>query len=343
MSDPYSSKEIFIETVLKNQTAFKPFVKSLLLYLGAFHYRYTGDTGGFTLAKHLIHLKEYKILVLLLTIIKKRKSVFVDTDQEFDCMIKKLLWICNDKNDRVLYYTLYDSGFINDINENIYDVNDNELKTNLLGLACHDGNVKLVRQMLLCPDIDLKKRNFPSINDNGNILHSICKNGVYDLLVVLIEHLERTGKSIDLCTYEEGYTPLHLACKNGYTSVVELMLSYKGKSKLVDLEVNNEEKETVFDFADGNSDIIRLLDDYRTDNKPKVGSKRKASHEIMFNETKKRKKTNNNNNEIDEDQYPNLKGPSMYDVHESIKESNKKRSGHKGFLVGEREKDTDKW
>ena len=64
-------------------------------------------------------------------------------------------------------------------------------------------------------------------NDGNTPLHSACKNGYTEIVKILLE----SGINLNVNEKDNnGDTPLHSACKRGYTEIVELLLD-AGKNK----------------------------------------------------------------------------------------------------------------
>ena len=57
-------------------------------------------------------------------------------------------------------------------------------------------------------------------NNNGYTpLHAACRNGNVDI----VNSLLKCNSSVNLCDIY-GYTPLHFTCTNGHTDVVQILL-----------------------------------------------------------------------------------------------------------------------
>lgn len=114
------------------------------------------------------------------------------------------------------------------------DINpQNDESQTPLHLACREGNIEVVRTILL------KARNFEQRveftktrdNEDSTALHLACESGEREIVRILILN----GAEPTTVKFED-ITPIHIAARYGYTSVVEELLSIdKDLIKAVDI------------------------------------------------------------------------------------------------------------
>ena len=155
------------------------------------------------------------------------------------------------------YYTYLNNiekyiEFINECRIDNNNINNTVLyNINLLTVA-YDKNQKDIFNYLLSLNINLNMQTLKS----NTILYKVCEKGDYTTLDLL---LTKSDINIDVNLKNEiGDTPLHVACANGHSRVVDLLT----KSDIdIDVNLKNEIGDTPLHVAcaNGHSRVVDLL------------------------------------------------------------------------------------
>ena len=148
------------------------------------------------------------------------------------------------------------------------------LKTKIFGnekesvfLACQNGHLDVVKLLLHhykeeLPDlVTLQSYNAQSMTTiNQTIFHAACQSGNLELVLYLIHHCDQLA--LDLNHQDtKGETALHIACRNGHTDVVNVLLDCEMLGIFSCPE--NSSNETIFHVAcedkRGNLTTVKLL------------------------------------------------------------------------------------
>jgi ankyrin repeat protein len=149
--------------------------------------------------------------------------------------------------------------------------------------ACSFNNVHALKSLLSHPDINITENqviqhtyvNFTT-NCTGNVFHVACYNGFTDILMVLLDYIKDRKIEINFFNSDEVHI-LTMACKKEFKSIVKALLSYEGPVELIDLDILSSEIEDSRD-----QEIKDMLVEYR-EKKYKLLGKRKIEHNLNNN------------------------------------------------------------
>lgn len=119
-----------------------------------------------------------------------------------------------------------------------------------LDKACEKGNV---------PCVDMLLENCISITENpefSTALFWACKGGNDHIVESLLDLGALKNKPLSIGGSFWTYTPMHIACAEGHSSIVKLLLARKGRN-----QIKNCRGERPFDLAckNGHFDVVQLL------------------------------------------------------------------------------------
>jgi ankyrin repeat protein len=109
--------------------------------------------------------------------------------------------------------SLYRASQVVNVLDDIHEV-DNE-KWTALHSACAHGNLSIVKQLL-----DFKT-HLDALTERG---HTPLHLAVYSGSVDCVRELLRRGAFVNVNTFEERTTPLHMACEKGFAKIAQLLL-----------------------------------------------------------------------------------------------------------------------
>lgn len=114
-----------------------------------------------------------------------------------------------------------------------------------LHLACRRGNLVAVDDLLSHPDI------IPAIKDeHGDTpLHEACLHG-WELIVDKLLHCSAVASNFYDSINQDCQTPLHLACQEGHTKIVKLLVEMCPPERVRDfLEAHDSRGNTALHLA----------------------------------------------------------------------------------------------
>jgi hypothetical protein len=122
----------------------------------------------------------------------------------------------NNQNDLKIKLDEFDKQYpITSQQANMYDNN----QTGVLYLACREGRLDDVRELLKYTDIDVNHKKAEGFTP----LFLACQNGHLDVVRELLKHKDIQVNAV----VNDGATPLFLACQNGHLDVVRELLKHK--------------------------------------------------------------------------------------------------------------------
>jgi ankyrin repeat protein len=137
-----------------------------------------------------------------------------------------------------------------DVNaKNIYGVSS-------LHMACSRGNAVALEELLTSPSLDV----YITDNHGDTALHEACLLGDIAIVQMLLTAMDKKGMNVLLPNHDKQ-TPLHFACKKGFTDVVKLILRY-GKHQMQELvTARDTEGNTPLHFAaeSGKPEIVKCI------------------------------------------------------------------------------------
>ena len=137
-----------------------------------------------------------------------------------------------------------------DVNvKNIYGVSS-------LHMSCSRGNEVALEELLKAPAIDL----YAVDNHGDTALHEACLLGDEQIVEMLLKEMQKRHLNLLLPNIDRQ-TPLHFACKKGFTDIVKLLLQF-GKHQMQEMvSTQDTEGNTPLHFAteSGRLEIVRCI------------------------------------------------------------------------------------
>jgi len=163
---------------------------------------------------------------------------------------------------------------------------------------CKAGNIKKVKELLINPEINLDI-NYQDINGNSSLIWA-CRNGNEPVVRLLLlgnksnedipfdvtNYVENRSKKHSLFSNDKpnsdpniqnvsinmtnihGNTALTWACREGYTSIVQLLLAHGADPTIKN---NMNFKALVYACKNGHTDVVKILLDSKVENKEELG------------------------------------------------------------------------
>ena len=141
---------------------------------------------------------------------------------------------------------------------------------NVLHEACMTGSLEIVDLLLKHQSIWEKTdilTKFINAQDHKGFtpLLLACSKRFFETVILILDHALKTGIHIELNTaVENGRTPLHYACLDGFNEVVKRLLKYHSFTKSFDINARNKNGMTPLNVACANKNfgIVEAILDY---------------------------------------------------------------------------------
>ena len=108
--------------------------------------------------------------------------------------------------------------------------------------------------------ITSKNINFNETDSNGlTPLHYACQNGNTEIVQLILQHSESLNIDVNATDFDKEMTPMHFACKYGHTEAVKVLLN-NAEEKRIDLKAWDEDGKTPLQVA--SKETVQVLLDY---------------------------------------------------------------------------------